>query len=182
LSRHLLKYGFDGDPSELNWHNDAVNAFVAEADPATAIGAQVFGLQLSISAFFSAVGVFLATIAFAMIGPLRGIRGSGERETRQAWVMATPRGIGRMGTLLEGLVASASFIWAISPLIILLLQWKLVLEVERIPKTVLTVSSFGLIFSSAVFVVVALRLRHYREATAYKGESNEENQKKAASS
>jgi len=175
VAPYLLKHGFNGDPKELTSHNTAVRAFATEVDPASTIRAvKVFGLQLSISAFFFAVGVLLSTVAFAMIGPLRGIRGAGGRAYRQAWIMATPRGHGWIGTLLEGLVAAVTYLWAISPFYILLLQWKTALEAEGIQRTALFASSIGLVLSSTVFIAVALQLRHYRKATAFRENNGEE--------
>ncbi|MFC1633971.1 hypothetical protein ACFL5Z_03955 [Planctomycetota bacterium] len=178
VAPYLLNLGFAGDPTELDSRHTPVRTFLATVDAAigtfpsaveptsTIRGVKIFGLEISISVFFSSVGVLLATIAFAMIGPVRGIRLVSGREERQAWIMTTPYGCGFMGWLLEGLVILATFIWAISPVCIMLLQLTTGLEVEAIRKSLLVAGALGLVVSSSVFLVVASQLRHYRKVTA----------------
>ena len=69
----------------LTLHGDpALARLQAEADPRLRTGGvTIFGVQLSLAQFFSSIGLLLGGVAFAMIGPLLGLRSAGSaRRTR----------------------------------------------------------------------------------------------------
>lgn len=171
VAERLANYGFLGKPSELGATDQALTKLYSASDPGASDPrdvVQIFGLQLSLALFFSGVGILLAAIAFACFGPIVKLHGTSETST-QAWIMSLPRPPGVGGGLLERCVALIGVAWAVAPCVILVLQ--LVILVRQLRSGVsaqsgnlwlLGIGAASLIFSSVVFLIAAIELRHLR--------------------
>jgi hypothetical protein len=163
VAGRLADYGFVGNPTELVAKDQALTKLYAASDPRTPSRdvVQIFGLQLSIELFFSGVGILLAAIAFACFGPIVRLRGTSERST-QAWIMSLPRPPGVAGGLLERCIAVIGVAWAFAPLVILVLQLRSGVATQPGNLWLLWIGAASLIFSSVVFLIAAIELRHVR--------------------
>jgi len=161
----MLRLGFAGTPAELSPNDPALARLQAEDDPRLRSGGvTIFGVQLSLAQFFSSVGLLLAGVAFAMIGPLIALRASTSREHGQSWVFVVPgsaRGGRRVLDWVTTLITSA---WAVSPLAILFLQWQNAADLQGLTTGWLFgVGAIGLVFSAVIFAIVAIELRRVRK-------------------
>jgi len=161
----MRRLGFAGAPAELSPNDPALARLQAEEDPRLRSGGvTIFGAQLSLAQFFSSVGLLLAGVAFAMIGPLIALRSSASRGHGQSWVFVVPgssRGGRRVLDWVTTLITSA---WAASPLAILFLQWQSAADLQGLTTGWLfSVGAVGLLFSTVIFAIVAIELRRVRK-------------------
>jgi hypothetical protein len=121
-------------------------------------------VQLSLAQFFSSVGLLLAGVAFAMIGPLIALRSSTSRGHGQSWVFVVP-GSARGGRrVLDWVTTSITSAWALSPLAILFLQWQNAADLQGLTTGWLfAAGAIGLVFSTVIFAIVAIELRRVRK-------------------
>jgi hypothetical protein len=162
VAGRLGNYGFLGKPSDLPATDQALTKLYSASDPRVpASGVQIFGLQLSIAVFFSGAGILLAAIAFACFGPIVRLRGTAASST-QAWIMSLPRPPGVIGWLLEGCVAVIGVTWALAPLVILVLQLRSGVAAQSGNVWLWRIGAAGLTFSTVVFLIAAMELRHLR--------------------
>jgi hypothetical protein len=162
VAGRLGSYGFTGQPSDLRATDQALTQLYSASDPRVpASGVQIFGLPLSIAVFFSGAGILLAMIAFACIGPIVRLRGTATSST-QAWIMSLPRPPGVMGWLLEGCIAVIGVTWALAPLVIFVLQLRSGVAAQSENVWLWRIGAAGLIFSTVVFLIAAIELRHVR--------------------
>jgi len=160
ISRHLRKYRFGGQPSELDSTSPALAQLQLEADPRlTSGGVQIFGMKLSLAIFVSSVGIILAALAFALIGPVVRLWNIDSKKHTQPWVFAIPRQSSFVGWGLEGTVNFLLILWALSPLIILVLQSNIASEIAILmPMWVIIFGKTCLILSSAMFSLTVITL------------------------
>ena len=162
VAGRLGSYGFLGQPTDLGATDQALTKLYSASDPRVpSSGVQIFGLQLSIAHFFSGAGILLAAIAFACFGPIVRLRGTSASST-QAWIMSLPRPPGVVGGLLERCVAVIGVAWALAPLVILVLQLRSGVAAQPGNGWLLGIGAASLTFSSVVFLIAAIELRHLR--------------------
>jgi hypothetical protein len=160
----LRRLGYSGAPEELSSNDPALARLQSEADPRLRSGGvTIFGAQLSLAQFFSAVGLLLAGVAFSMIGPLIALRSAGSRAHGQSWVFVVP-GSARGGRRLLHWVATViTAVWAMSPLLILFLQWQSAADLQGLTTGWLfSLGALGLVFSTIVYAIVVIELRRVR--------------------
>lgn len=88
----MIKHGFGGDREDLTAVSPALAAFLVETDPRLASnGVEVLGVSLGIGAFFASLGLFLAVLAFVMLGPLLALVRVDSKEHSQPWIMVLKR-------------------------------------------------------------------------------------------
>ena len=165
----LTKHGYtDTLPGKLVRADKALAALQLESDPRlTSGGVQVFGLKISIGVFFAAVGIFLAAVAFATLGPVIKLRSLHRQSTRrerewQHWILALEGSTGLARQGLEVTISLVSLIWGLAPLAILVLQLTADVDLTGVNEWGLPVGALGLAFSSMVFLWAARELRKYR--------------------
>jgi hypothetical protein len=156
----LAKYGFVSEPEILSSRDAALAGVRAEVDPRVPSGGvQILGVQLSIAQFFFAVGILLAITSFAMIGPLLAMRSSSVRKHSQSWILVLPRSPGKARRMLEWMVCAVSILWAVSPMLILLLQVSSYAGVDGMASWAFGLGTVGLAVSSTTYGFVARELR-----------------------
>jgi len=161
----LAKNGFVGEPANLSSQHVALAGVRAETDPRLPSGGvQIFGVQLSSAQFFSAVGILLAVISFAMIGPLLALRSSSDRKHSQSWVLVLPCSAGGVRRLLEWTICSATIFWTLAPILVLLLQARSFVAVDATAGWAFGLGTIGLVFSGITHGLVARELRITRLA------------------
>lgn len=150
----LTKLGYDSElPDKLAIGTPALGALQLEADPRLISGGvQIFGIKLSIGVFFASVGVFLAAIAFAALGPLTAMRRAPAPLEPQTWIMALGCERGPAGLGLEFAIMVASLAWALAPLAILAMQLRAGVDLTGVSRWGLPVGAVGLIVTSLVFL------------------------------
>jgi len=164
---HLVKFSDYTGEQKPGAQMAALAKLRAEVDPETPEGGvQVFGFQLSIKLFFSSVGILLAAVSFAMIGPLMGMKSSESRRIENPWIFLLPFRKTVVGGILEILIVLISLCWALSPLIILNLQRSIEGQLGDISGLVLLFGRLGLIFASVVQCIAAYQLGRLRWSSA----------------
>lgn len=161
IKLYLERYGFTGTSEKLTVSERALARLRAAVD-STPPDVHLFGVQLSVGQFFFAVGGVLAAISFTMIGPLATLRSSFLRKNSQPWVFVLSNSGTRAGLTLEWIIFTVTSAWAISPLIILLLQIKLYVELGISGGWAFPLGAAGLVFSTMVFGTAAWELRKTR--------------------
>ena len=162
----LQRLGFDGDSRELSASSDALKALQAEADPRRRAGVTAFGVQLSIVQFLSSIGLLLAVIGFAMIGPLFALKSDGLRTHSQSWVLALPGSTRGARRILDWVATAFTLTWALAPLAVLVMQRPYAGELRGLSADVLVYgSAIGLLFATVVYALVAIELRRLRRAS-----------------
>jgi hypothetical protein len=165
----MSKHGFTDDPTKLSSRDSALAALQAETDPREpGGGVNVFGVSLNIAQFFSAIGAVLAAIAFVMIGPLIALRSATDKTHSASWVFVVPAARGTWRRILELAICLATLIWAASPLLILILQFRFYASTDVARNWLSWMGAGGLIFSSVVFAWAARELRIVRLLGAIK--------------
>jgi len=163
LDTHLARYGFSKAPQDLSSSNEALVRLRADVDPRTSSGdIQVFGVQLSISQFFSAVGGLMALVSFAMIGPLTLLRRGRGQPVVDPWILVIARRRGWVPALLEGAICISTVAWVLLPLLLLLLQTANFAELGSGERLAFLGGAVGLGLSSLVHALVAWELRLIR--------------------
>jgi hypothetical protein len=161
----LAKYGFVGEPANLPGQHVALAGVRAETDPRLPSGgAQIFGIQLSVAQFSSAVGMLLAVISSAMIGPLLALRSSSDRKHSRSWVLVLPRSAGGARRLLEWTICSVTIFWTLAPILVLLLQARSFVAVDATVGWPFGVGAIGLVTSGITHGFVGRKLRVTRLA------------------
>jgi len=164
IKLHLARFGFSGEPATLSSRDGALVRLQAEEDPRLPSGGvSIFGIQLSVAQFFSAVGILLAAVSFAMVGPLLSLRSSPARRHSQAWVLVIPKAGTAPRLLLEWMICVVTMLWALLPVLILSLQLK-VYPALAAAGWLFYFGSIGLIVSSITYGFVAWELRLTRVA------------------
>jgi hypothetical protein len=162
VAPRLAALGFARVPTELSATNPILSRLYEESDPRRRSGGvQVFGLQLSLSVFYSAIGLLLAAVAFAAIGPVSILRGATARST-DAWILSLPRRRGPGGRVLEACIATVTVAWALAPMAILALQLRSDIALDAWSGWLLRVGAAGLVFATIVFTLAAAELRRVR--------------------
>jgi hypothetical protein len=160
----LRRLGYTGAPEELSTNDPALARLQSEDDPRLRSGGvTIFGVQLSLAQFFSSVGLLLAAVAFAMIGPLSALRSAGSRAHGQSWVFVVP-GSRRGGRrLLDWITTAITGVWTIAPVAILVLQLQSAVDLRGLTTGWLFgAGALGLVFSAVVFAMVSVELRRVR--------------------
>lgn len=168
IQPHLRRHGYaQPSPGQLAPDNTALVALQAEADlgPARA-SVQVFGVQIGLGTFVVSVGVFLAVVAFAMIGPIMRLRAADGEAPDHSWIMALVSRSALTQRTLEPVILLVSLLWAMTPLAILFLLSTAGVDMAGINDTGRFAGAVGLAFSSAVFLWAAWTLRGLRRRTA----------------
>lgn len=161
----LTQYGYTKFPYELSSRHPVLPRLQADSDPRLRSGGgQILGIQLSIGLFFTTVGLFLAAIAFAMIGPLAALRNSKSHATSSVWFLVVPTAGKQRRWVLEGLILAVTIIWGAFPLLVLILQLTADTDLEVVGGWALPFGAAGLVFSSIVFALAAWELRVFRRA------------------
>jgi hypothetical protein len=160
----LRRLGYSGVPEELSSNDLALARLQSEEDPRLRSGGvTIFGVQLSLAQFFSSVGLLLAGIAFSMVGPLVALRSAGTRNHGQSWVFVAPGATRGGRRLLDWIATVITSAWALSPLVILFLQWRSAGDLQGLTTGWLfALGAVGLVFSAIVFSIVAIELRRVR--------------------
>ena len=166
----LRRLGYAGAPEELSTSDAALARLQSEEDPRLRSGGvTVFGAQLSLAQFFSSVGLLLAGVAFSMIGPLIALRSASFVTHGQSWVFVVPAR-GSLGRRLLDCVASVfTAAWAVSPIVILVLQRRSAADLQGLTNDRLfSLGAVGLVFSAVVFAMVTIDLWRIRNAPVAK--------------
>ena len=160
----LTRYGYNSDlPNEITRGSPALAALQIEADPRLASGGvQIFGIKVSIGVFFASVGMFLAAVAFAALGPVTTLRRQVKESSPQTWVMALAKGRSPAGLGLEALITIVSLAWSLAPLLILTLQLTAELDLTGISDWGVPLGTVGLVFSSLIFLWASYELWRVR--------------------
>jgi hypothetical protein len=146
--------------SGLSSRDGALVRLQAEVDPRLPSGGvNIFGAPLTVAQFFSAVGILLAAVSFAMIGPLLALRSSPVRKNSQAWVFVIPQSEGGPRRLLEWMICAVTILWALSPILILLLQVTVYAHLDTVAGWLFWLGAIGLAVSSVTYSLVAWELR-----------------------
>ena len=162
VAMRLTALGFDAHPKELTTTSPSLARLYENSDPRiVGGGVQIFGIKLSIAVFFSSVGIILAAVAFACIGPIVKLRNPVEA-SRQPWIMSLPRQTGPFGAILEWVVFSVSIAWAAAPIAVLVLQIATDTGLEGSSVLAVWTGGVGLVFASLVFLSAAAVLRGVR--------------------
>jgi len=162
----LQRLEFDGDSRELSASSGALKALQAEADPRRRTGVTAFGVQLSIVQFLSSIGLLLAVIGFAMIGPLLALKSDGSRTHSQSWVLALPGSTRGARRILDWVATAFTLTWALAPVAVLVMQRPYASELRSLSADALVYgSAIGLVFATVVYVLVAIELRRLRRAS-----------------
>jgi hypothetical protein len=150
----LTKHGYTSDlPNEISRGTPALGALQLEADPRLASGGvQIFGIKVSIGVFFASVGMFLAAIAFAALGPVTTLRRLAQEISPQTWILALTKEHSPASLVLEAVIVIASLAWALAPLFILTLQLRAEVDLTGVSDWGVPLGAIGLIFSSLVFL------------------------------
>jgi hypothetical protein len=161
---NLTRYGYDSDlPDEVSMSTPAMAALQLEADPRLASGGvQLFGIKVSIGVFFASVGMFLAAVAFAALGPVMTLHRLAPESSPQTWIMGLTRGRSPAGLVLEGVTTIVSLAWALAPLLILTMQLRAEVDLTGISDWGIPLGAIGLIFSSLVFLWASCELWRVR--------------------
>ncbi len=158
----LAVQGLAVAPQALATSNPVVTQFYQESDPRVRTGGvQVFGMPLSISLFYSSIGVILGALAFAAIGPLTYLRES-QKPPADTWILSLPRRTGARGHLLESCIVSVTLAWALMPAAILILQTSSRIVLEGWSIWINRLSGIGLVFAAVIFLLAAFELRRVR--------------------
>lgn len=163
ISLHLTKHGFSEPPTKLTSDHPALTKLRLEADPLSD-RVQILGIQISIGLFFTTVGLFLAAIAFSMIGPIVALKNAESRARSQTWIMVLPTKGKHSRWMLEVLILGVTIIWAFSPLLLLILQLTAGIDPEVVGGWPLPIGASGLLFSSVIYGLVAWELFICRRA------------------
>lgn len=164
VTLYLNRHGFNTAPTELTSQHAALVKLRAESDPRSPTsGTEVMGVRLSLAYLFTAVGFFLLATAFAMMGPVIALRRSQCYDHTSAWIMVVPMGNGFLHRLLEGVIVSASIVWTVFPLVILLLQFTAHSNFTGIELWFLRIGAFGLAFSSIIYGMASWELHECRK-------------------
>ena len=160
----LRRLGYPGAPEELSSNDAALARLQSEEDPRLRSGGvTIFGAQLSLAQFFSSVGLLLAGVAFSMVGPLIALRSAGSRAHGQSWVFVVPGAARGVRRLLDRVATVITGVWAMSPLVILFLQWQSAADLQDLTTGWLfSLGAIGLVFSTLVYAIVAIELRRVR--------------------
>jgi hypothetical protein len=172
LVPHLAKYGFRQHPLSLSPDEPALKKLAAEADP-RGLTVQVFGMQMGIGLFLSAVGIILGALAFGMIGPLLALRGEGRTKVSHPWIMIIPTRPGMGRGILEVTISLISIAWIIAPLVLAQRQFSMRSEFLGLEGLALKIGFIGLLFSGLAHLLVSLQLRALRRYDAVIGEEEE---------
>ncbi|MEE9171168.1 MAG: hypothetical protein V3U73_15525 [bacterium] len=164
IGLRLARYGFKEHPIRLTSTSRALERFQADSDP-SGLTVQIFGLQLSIGLFFSSVGVFLGLIAFAMIGPLITLRRSSNSQISQPWIMIVSTRGGFMTKVLEATIMVISLLWALLPLVLLVMQWYAKVELRGVERLAMFIGALGLAFSALVYCWASFEMLNVRRRT-----------------
>ena len=161
----LLRLGYAGSPSGLSPTDAALESLQAEADPRLRSGGiTIFGVQLSLAQFFSSVGLLLAAVAFAMMGPLIALRSAGSRVHGQSWVFVVPDSRQGGRRMLDWITTLITTVWTLTPLAILFLQRQSAADLKGLATGWLFgAGALGLVFSAIVFAMVSLELHRVRK-------------------
>ncbi len=156
----LEREGFAGRPSQLPLDHRAVLSISAAADPRVRkVG--VLGVDLDLAQFISGVGMILAAIGFAMLGPLLALQAAKGQPHEQAWVFAIPPQARLGPRLVAGAARLVLAAWAASPLAILIVQSIGAPDLSGLSSWLgeaRLVGALGLCFASGVFLSVARAL------------------------
>lgn len=162
ISNQLNSLGFSDRPEKLFTGIPSLANFYSNSDPRLpSAGVQVFGLKLSISLFFSSIGLILAAIAFACIGPMMALRRS-KGSSRQTWIMSLPFSLGLIGVCVEALVSLISLVWVMTPPFILYLQFTAGSGAEGLNTRAISAGFYGFSFASIIFLFAIWELRKIR--------------------
>jgi hypothetical protein len=163
----LRRLGYSGEPAALSPNDPALARLQTENDPRLRSGGVVIlGVPLSIAQFFSSVGLLLAAVAFATIGPLVALRSVSSPVHGQSWVFVIQGSLHGGRRLLDVVTTAISGVWAVSPLVILFLQWRSAVDLEGLTSAWLfALGALGLVFSTVVYALVAVELRRVRRGT-----------------
>lgn len=161
----LRRLGYTGSPEELSTNDPALARLQSEDDPRLRSGGiTIFGVQLSLAQFFSSVGLLLAAVAFAMIGPLIALRSAGSRVHGQSWVFVVPDSRQGGRRMLDWITTLITTVWTLTPLAILFLQRQSAADLKGLTTGWLFgAGALGLVFSAIVFAMVSLELHRVRK-------------------
>jgi hypothetical protein len=170
IAPHLVKHGFDKPLVELKTSSPALARLQIEVDPRlTSGGVRIFGISISIGVFFTSVGLFLAALGFALIGPLTTLFAAESRSHSQPWIMVLRRRPGKLSAVIEVVVLAISAFWAILPVCIIVLQFSSWSELQGVGKWMLPIGTLGLLASSVIYCLVAYQLWLCRKSLAADG-------------
>jgi hypothetical protein len=168
----LVRYGYNELPTELLSTDAVLPRLQEDSDPRLRSGGvKILGIQLSIGLFFTTVGLFLAAIAFAMIGPLVALRNSKSHATSSVWILVVPTAGNQRRWVLEGLILAVTITWVSFPLLVLILQLTADIDLEGVGEWALPFGAAGLVFSSIIYALVAWEMRTCRCANEKEGSS-----------
>lgn len=150
-------------PDRLSASEGALGGARADVDPRLPTsGVQVFGIQFSAAQFILSVGWILAVIAFAMIGPLIALKRSKDKRHTQPWVIVLSSFSGLTRSAFETVLAFLTYAWAISPLILFGIHIAAYLKNASSGIIWMSLSGFGYVFASAIYLLVTRELRILR--------------------
>jgi hypothetical protein len=161
IAPDMAKYGFRLHPLSLGIREPALDQLATDADPRD-LTISIFGMNISIGLFISAIGLLLGANAFLMIGPLLALRNAGIGNVSHAWIMVTPTRSGSVERILEFFLSLISMVWFLIPFAILLLQLNTDVESQSVEIIAKKVGMIGLLFSGIVYAIVGFQLRVYR--------------------
>lgn len=168
----LVRYGYNELPTELLSTHAILPRLQEDSDPRLRSGGvKILGIQLSIGLFFTTVGLFLAAIAFAMIGPLVALRNSKSHATSSVWILVVPTAGNQRRWVLEGLILAVTITWVSFPLLVLILQVTADIDLEGVGEWALPFGAAGLVFSSIIYALAAWEMRTCRCANEKEGSS-----------
>lgn len=161
----LAKYGYSNEAESLAIRDPALGSLRADLDTlVVGGGVNVLGVQLSLTQFFSGVGILLGAVSLAMMGPVLALRSSPTRKHAQSWILVAPRASGKVRELMESVIMTASLAWAALPIVILFIQIAAYGNMNPKLVWVIWLGAVGIVFSIVTNFVVIYELRRTRLA------------------